>query len=76
MAASVDEEVRVSLRAVNNTAMTLESAKQLHHEARLRFFRDARNAGWSWPRIGRALELSATAVRRYWRDHRMEVGRL
>lgn len=76
MAASTDEAALVSLFAASNASRTLESAQRAHHEARLRYLRDARAAGWSWPRIADGLGLTATAVRRYWSTHRMEVGRL
>lgn len=55
---------------------TQDAARQASHIARLRYIRDAREAGWSWPRIGEGLGLTDTAVRNYWRDHRMEAGRL
>lgn len=76
MAASTDHLAEQSLKLALAEVDTLTVATASHRRSRLQFMRDARDAGWSWKRIGAALGLSDRGAARYWLDHRMEATRL
>jgi hypothetical protein len=76
MSVALDRQAEESLATANSTAAAMRVIEGDWREARLRFIRDAKAAGWSWARMARALEISDAAVRRFWRDHRMSSSRL
>lgn len=76
MAASLDEEALVSLGLARLSRDAAAKAQGQAARDHLRFLRDARRAGWSWPRIGKAIGLSEVAVRRYWQRNRHRADRM
>lgn len=76
MAASLDQTAVASLGAALDALREKVKVDSDFADAKLRFIRDGRRASWSWSRIGKALGVSANAVRRYWNDHRQRADRL
>ena len=54
----------------------LRSAEGAYWREYLKAVRDLRAMGWSWPRMGRVLVLTPTAVRRFWDRNQFAAGRL
>jgi predicted transcriptional regulator len=76
MAASLEKTAQDSLSGLVVASEILLHAKRADREARLRFLRDAREAGWNWKRIANALGVTEAAVRKYWKANRMAAGRI
>lgn len=76
MAASLDTQAELNLTLARSAQIRAEIAQRRHHEARLRFIRDARAAGWGWTRIGDSLDLTDRGAAHYWENYRMEASRL
>jgi hypothetical protein len=76
VAASLDQAAVNALNDALRKRAARSMADSTYADAYLRFLRDARAAGWSWPRIGRGLGLTAKAVEMYWKRNGMRAGRL
>lgn len=64
------------LTALREAKDRLKEAECEHSDSYVRYIRDALAANWPWTRIAKPLDITPSAVRRYWKAHRHRAGRL
>lgn len=76
MSAHSDQLAHQRKDALVAARKTLAEAQKEHSDSYVRYVRDALAAGWSWARIAKEIEISPSAIRRYWKANRHRAGRL
>lgn len=73
MAASVEMTLNSTLHLALTRRQALQRTILSEREATIAFMDAALHSHWSWESIGRALEISGTAARRYYERNRRKV---